>query len=124
MLQRAASKILPYLSRSFPVIAITGPRQSGKTTLACSHFRDYEYFSLEDLDIRLEVQEDPRGFLRRRRSGFILDEVQHVPSLFSYLQTHVDASGKMGEVVISGSQNLLLMERLSQSLAGRVGLLE
>lgn len=124
MIDRHASGTLSTLVKGFPVIAITGPRQSGKTTLACSYFGDYEYLSLEELDVRLEAQEDPRGFLSRRKQGFILDEAQHAPGLFSYLQGAADRSQKMGRMVLTGSQNFHLMERITQTLAGRVGLIE
>jgi len=106
-------------------VAVTGPRQSGKTTLVRTVFSDYEYLSLEDLDVRQQAFDDPRGFLEARSAdGFILDEVQHAPGLFSYLQTRVDSGGAMGRVVLTGSQNFLLLQGLSQSLAGRVGLFE
>jgi hypothetical protein len=125
MLRRDASAVLGRLARGFPVVALTGPRQSGKTTLARAAFRAHEYLSLEDLDVRAAAREDPRGFLASRSlKGFILDEVQHAPDLLSYLQTFVDARKEMGKVVVTGSQNLLLLERIAQSLAGRVGLLE
>lgn len=101
-----------------------GPRQSGKTTLARAAFSGYEYFSLEDLDSRREAAEDPRGFLHRRPHGFILDEVQHVPELFPYLQTYADSCKEMGTIVLTGSLNFLMMERITESLAGRVGMIE
>lgn len=112
------------LARGFPVVAITGPRQSGKTTLARMVFPDYEYLSLEEMDIRMEAHEDPRGFLERRPAGFILDEVQHAPDLFSYLQGKTDRAREMGRMVLTGSQNFRMMEQITQTLAGRVGLVE
>jgi len=125
MLRREAAPKLRNLARGFPIVAITGPRQSGKTTLARAAFPRHEYLSLEDLDVRLAASEDPRGFLESRsEKGFILDEVQHAPDLLSYLQTFVDGRRRLGRVVLTGSKNLLLLERISQSLAGRVGLLE
>ena len=111
------------LARGFPIVAVIGPRQSGKTTLVQEAFKNHAYLSLEDLDVRDEAREDARGFLRRQQGDFILDEVQHVPELFNYLQTYIDQKKRMGGVVLTGSQNFLLMERISQSLAGRVGLL-
>jgi predicted AAA+ superfamily ATPase len=89
----------------YPVIAVTGPRQSGKTTLLKTLFNDYEYISLEDPNNRAFAQDDPLGFLSKYRSRVILDEAQQAPILFSYIQTLVDISGKMGQFILSGSQN-------------------
>jgi predicted AAA+ superfamily ATPase len=109
----------------YPVVFLTGPRQSGKTTLAKSTFPSYRYVSLEDLQNRQEAQEDPRGFLSRLRGepGTILDEVQRVPDLFSYLQVAAD-EGAHGPFVLTGSQHFLLSHHVSQTLAGRVAVLE
>jgi hypothetical protein len=106
-------------------VFLTGPRQSGKTTLARSCFPDFLYLSLEDLDHQRHAQDDPRGFLARLETagGAILDEVQRVPDLFSYLQGFID-DRRGGPLVLTGSQHFLLSERISQSLAGRVALLE
>lgn len=124
MVQRAISGYLDQVKSGFPVLFITGPRQSGKTTLARSHFPEYSYCNLEDLDQRKLAEEDPRGFLEQyKERGVILDEAQRVPGIFSYLQGIVDQSGKMGKYVLTGSQNFLLMERVTQSLAGRVALI-
>ena len=123
MLHRNAVSKLKELAKGFPILGVVGPRQSGKTTLVQETFPDYDYLSLEDLDVREEAREDPRGFLQRQKGGFILDEVQHVPELFNYLQTYVDAEKKLGQVIVTGSQDFTLMENISQSLAGRVGLL-
>lgn len=106
----------------YPVIAITGPRQSGKTTMLKSVFPDYEYVSLENPDNRNFAENDPNGFLNRYSKKIILDEVQRVPTLFSYIQTRVDESGEMGQFILSGSQNFHLMENITQSLAGRVAI--
>lgn len=106
----------------YPVIAITGSRQSGKTTMLKSVFPDYEYVSLENPDIRNFAENDPNGFLNRYPRKTIFDEVQRVPSLFSYIQTKVDESGEMGQFILSGSQNFHLMENITQSLAGRVAI--
>lgn len=106
----------------YPVIAITGPRQSGKTTMLKSVFPDYEYVSLENPDNQNFAENDPNGFLNRYSKKIILDEVQRVPSLFSYIQTRVDESGEMGQFILSGSQNFHLMENITQSLAGRVAI--
>lgn len=112
------------LFKYFPILAITGPRQSGKTTLIKNIFPKMDYVSLEDLDIRVIAKEDPRGFLSNYPNGAVIDEIQRAPELFSYLQTRVDESKKPGQFVISGSQNFLLMDSISQSLAGRVALLK
>ncbi len=106
----------------YPVVALTGPRQSGKTTLLRQLFDQYEYVSLESPDVRSFAQEDPRGFLKKYHLHVILDEVQRVPELFSYLQTHVDECKQMGQYILSGSQNFYLLESITQSLAGRVAL--
>jgi predicted AAA+ superfamily ATPase len=108
----------------YPVTTLTGPRQSGKSTLAKATFPDYEYVSLEDLDVRLFAQNDPRGFLETYPRKTIIDEAQRVPDLFSYIQTHVDKSDEAGMFVLAGSNNFLLMEAISQSLAGRTAILK
>ncbi len=115
------SSIFKY-GMKYPVIAITGPRQSGKTTMLKSVFPDYEYVSLENPDIRNFAENDPNGFLNRYPAKIIFDEVQRVPSLFSYIQTKVDESGEMGQFILSGSQNFHLMKNITQSLAGRVAI--
>ena len=123
MIPRTAASTLLRLAKGFPILAITGPRQTGKTTLARSTFPEKPYLSLEDPDIRALAAEDPRGLLSRYPTGAILDEVQRVPALLSYLQTQVDAHPQPGAFVLTGSQQLDLSSALSQSLAGRVGLL-
>lgn len=122
MIDRQLEPEIQTLRNEFPIVAILGPRQSGKTTLARKVFADFEYVSLEDIDHREFAQSDPRGFLERYRATVILDEIQRVPLLISYLQSHVDAMGGTGQIVITGSHNFLLMEQITQSLAGRVGL--
>lgn len=115
----------PYLEKAFtnyPIVSVLGPRQSGKTTLTRQTFPHLPYVSLEDPDNRLFASQDPRGFLDTYGEGAIIDEAQNVPDLFSYLQSHVDGKGKNGLFVLSGSQNFLLMEKITQSLAGRVAL--
>lgn len=124
MYQREAEKKLKDLAKKFPVLAVTGPRQSGKTTLVKATFKNFAYFSLEDLDVRLQAKEDPRGFLSQNTDGMIIDEAQHVPELFSYIQTIVDKNQEMGQFILTGSQNFLLLEKISQSLAGRVGIIQ
>ncbi len=111
------------LSKQYPFVVITGPRQSGKSTLAKSTFPDYRKVSLEDLDNREFARADPRGFISTYPDRTIIDEVQRVPSLLSYLQTHCDDAGREGMYILTGSQNMQLMEAVDQSLAGRTGLL-
>lgn len=115
-----------YLERDagfYPILTVTGPRQSGKTTLVRNTFSQYEYVSLEETDTRMFAREDPRGFLDRYSGPVIIDEAQRVPELFSYIQTSVDMNAEPGRFVLTGSQNFLLMESVSQSLAGRTGIL-
>ena len=104
-------------------MTLTGPRQSGKTTLAKTVFPDKPYVSLEDPDIRQFAQSDPRGFLAQFPNGVILDEIQRTPELPSYLQTLVDQNPKAGRYVLTGSQQFELMTQVSQSLAGRTAIL-
>jgi uncharacterized protein len=122
MIERQITKAINALKDKFPVIAVTGPRQSGKTTLLKNTFSDYQYVSLEDPDTRNFAQTDPKGFLKLYAERVIFDEVQRVPHLLSYIQTIVDASGQMGQFILSGSQNFQLLQSITQSLAGRVAL--
>lgn len=123
MVERTIKKYILRLIDKFPIISLSGPRQSGKTTLLRNLFPDYYYINLENLDERALLQEDIRGFLDNySEKGLIIDEAQRLPELFSYLQGIVDESGIMGKIILSGSQNFLLMEKITQSLAGRVGL--
>jgi len=108
----------------YPILALTGPRQSGKTTLLREYFSDYIYVSLENPDIRKFAKNNPNQFLAQYNNKVILDEVQQAPQLFSYLQTKVDNDKIMGQYILSGSHNFQLMERITQSLAGRVALFE
>ncbi|MFA9391752.1 MAG: ATP-binding protein [Prolixibacteraceae bacterium] len=110
-----------FLSK-YPIIAVTGPRQSGKTTMLRTLFSDYRYVSLENPDHRKFAETDPNGFLKLYNHQVIFDEVQRVPQLFSYLQSIVDESKLMGQFILSGSQNFHLMQSITQSLAGRVAL--
>ena len=123
MLLRTALTTLRRLARGFPVVALTGPRQSGKTTLARQAFADLPYVNLEDIDTRELAQSDPRRFLARHAEGAIFDEVQRVPALLSYLLGVADAETRMGRFVLTGSQQFGLMDGITQSLAGRVGML-
>jgi predicted AAA+ superfamily ATPase len=124
MIKRQAKTVLLDLAKGYPILAITGPRQAGKTTLAQSAFSDKRYVSLEDPDEREFADQDPRGFLARFPDGAILDEAQRCPNLFSYLQTRVDAEKRMGLFVLTGSQQFGLMSNITQTLAGRVGLIQ
>jgi uncharacterized protein len=122
MIQRSIYSAIERISKAYPVIALTGPRQSGKTTLLKNLFSDYQYISLENPDERAFALGDPNGFLDKYDNRVIFDEVQRVPELFSYIQTKVDNSGLMGQYILSGSQNFLMMKSITQSLAGRVAL--
>ncbi len=124
MIIRDAHARLTSLCQWYPIIAVTGPRQSGKTTLVKQVFANKPYVTLEDPDVRTTALADPRGFLNLYPDGAILDEAQRAPELFSYLQGMVDAQPVMGQWVLTGSQQLGLMSGISQSLAGRVGLLQ
>ncbi len=122
MIKRDVSEKVMKYADQFPIITITGPRQSGKTTLSRELFAHKQYVSLEDIDERLFAQNDPRGFLNRFPDGAIIDEVQRVPDIISYIQTIVDNRKKDGMFILTGSQQFELMEQISQSLAGRTAL--
>jgi hypothetical protein len=123
MIPRALEPVLHRAARSYPIITLTGPRQSGKTTLARAAFPKHAYASLEDPDQREFAASDPRGFLAQYKGPVVLDEAQRVPDLFSYIQTLSDREGKNGKYVLTGSQSFLLMRTISQSLAGRAAVL-
>ncbi|MFT6001115.1 MAG: putative AAA+ superfamily ATPase [Neolewinella sp.] len=120
--QRRLTKHLAELRKYFPIISLTGPRQSGKTTLLRSHFNDFRYVNFELPRERLAFEEDPVGFLKTYNDYVIFDEAQHVPDLFSYLQVNVDEDRRPGRFILSGSQDFLLRKSINQSLAGRVGI--
>lgn len=124
MIPRAITPTMTRLFRQFPILTLTGTRQSGKTTLLRDQFPDYDYVSLENPDARDLATGDPRSFLARYGNHAIFDEAQRVPQLFSYLQGMVDERRQEpGQFVLSGSQNFLLMKGISQSLAGRAAVL-
>lgn len=120
---RDLEDVLRDVARRYPVVTLTGPRQSGKTTLARGVFGDLAYVSLEPLDTRDFAVEDPRGFLEEYRDGAVIDEVQRAPDLLAYLQEAVDEDPTPGRFILTGSQHLGLLESVSQSLAGRTAVL-
>ena len=123
MIERILKTRLLEFTKKYPIVTLTGPRQSGKSTLLRTSFPEYKYVSLEDPDMRLFATEDPRGFFATYPDKTILDEAQRVPSLFSYIQTHTDQENKEGMYLLAGSHNFLLMENINQSLAGRTAIL-
>ena len=124
MIPRHATSTLLRLAKGFPIVAITGPRQSDKTTLARALFANKPYVSLENPEEREFAQTDPRRFLERFADGAILDEVQRCPALLSWLQQWVDERKRMGDFILTGSAQFDLMAGITQSLAGRVGRVE
>src|SRR6201996_7640887 len=124
MISRTAEITLKKLATQFKAIALTGPRQSGKSTLARTTFPDKKYVSLENPDVRETALTDTRGFLNNLPNGAIIDEAQRVPELFSYLQQVLDESNEKGRFILTGSNNFLMLESISQTLAGRIGYLE
>lgn len=122
MIPRLLAPTLRRLAASFPIVAITGPRQSGKTTLSRALFAEKAYVSLEDPVERAFAEEDPKGFLARFARGAVFDEAQRWPDLFSHLQGMVDADRSPGRFILTGSQQFGLLSGVTQSLAGRVGL--
>ena len=124
MIPRAIEPPLRRLAAQFPVITITGPRQSGKTTLARNYFKEFDYVNLEEPETRAYAQEDPKGFLGDHPAPLIIDEVQRVPELLSYIQVCSDEAGRMGQYVLTGSHQPKLKAEVSQSLAGRTAILQ
>ncbi|MGV8059735.1 MAG: ATP-binding protein [Smithellaceae bacterium] len=124
MINRTIEQVLLDLAKQYPVVTITGPRQSGKTTLCRKVFPDLKYVNLEAPDTRAFAIEDPRGFLAANRGGVIIDEIQRAPDLLSYIQTIVDNEATPGQFILTGSQQLEVMNNISQSLAGRTALLK
>ncbi len=124
MLERLLLKEVLQTAKEFKAVCITGPRQSGKTTLAKLAFPQKKYVSLEDPDVAQFATENGRAFLKQFPQGAILDEIQRVPSLFNYLQKILDEKNTKGLFILSGSNNFLMQQSISQSLAGRVGYIE
>lgn len=123
MYQRHIEKFLKEQMQYYPVVTVTGPRQSGKTTLIREAFPDFEYVLFEDVDTLEFATEDPRGFLAQHNSNVIFDEIQNAPEIISYLQGEIDSNNTNGRFILSGSQQFSLNEKLTQSLAGRTALL-
>jgi predicted AAA+ superfamily ATPase len=124
MITRKAENTLRYMAKKFPVLVLTGPRQSGKTTLTKLCFPEYRYVSLENPQVREFALSDPAGFLALYDRNVIIDEAQNAPELFSYIQQIVDESNLTGQYILTGSQNFLLLEKITQTLAGRVYIAE
>jgi uncharacterized protein len=123
MLKRQIEHEIKKAAASYPIIALTGPRQSGKTTLVKDIFKKgYKYVNLEEIDNRSYAKSDPRAFLAEYQDGVIIDEAQLVPELFSYIQVISDEKNTPGQFILTGSQNFLLLEQINQSLAGRVAI--
>ncbi len=125
IIKRTITPHLKKLAEQFSAVAVMGPRQSGKTTLVKEAFPEHAYVSLEDIDKRVIAKEDPRGFLTAYSDykGLIIDEIQEVPELFSYMQGIIDRAYRPGFFIITGSQNFLMHEKITQTLAGRIALL-
>ena len=123
MISRKLGKNLLELAGHYPVVVVTGPRQSGKTTLCRASFPEHAYVSLEALDTREFATSDPRGFLAQYANGVIIDEIQQAAGLLSYLQTEVDTTPEPGRFILTGSEHFTLSQAITQSLAGRCGIL-
>jgi predicted AAA+ superfamily ATPase len=123
MIPRTAHKILAEFVKGYPAVIITGPRQSGKTTLVKYAFKEKPYVSFENPDTREMSRIDPRGFLQKYKGGAVFDEVQRSPEIFSYLQEVIDSDSKTGRFILTGSQQFGLLTGITQSLAGRVAII-
>jgi len=121
MIKRQIEEKIKSLVGKYPVLTITGPRQSGKTTLVKKLFADFAYVNFEDIEQKEFANSDPKGFLDSKGKHLVIDEAQYVPDIFSYIQIYVDADDAR-QYVLTGSQNFLLMEKINQSLAGRVAI--
>lgn len=124
MISRDIADKIKQLSEKFPIVTVTGPRQSGKSTLLKHIFSDWRYVSLENPDMRSFASEDPSGFIKTFDNHVIIDEAERVPSLFSYLQTHIDDINETGMYMLAGSRNFHLMAAIDQSLAGRTAIMK
>ena len=120
MIDRKLTLHIKKMLNKFPIVSITGPRQSGKTTMLKAAFPDYQYYNLERIDYRELILSDMVGFLRNAGANVIFDEAQNIPELFSYIQVISDERNIPGQYILSGSQSFLLNNHISQSLAGRV----
>lgn len=123
MFKRELTESLKDMAQKYPVVTLIGPRQSGKTTLACQTFPEYRYVNLEQTSMRLMAKEDPRGFLASNPPPLIIDEVQRCPELLSEIQVVSDSLNRNGAFILTGSQQLTLMQGVSQTLAGRTSIL-
>jgi uncharacterized protein len=124
MIKRHIADLIKRFKKQFPVVVITGPRQSGKTTLIKNIFPSYNYFNLENPETLTRIESDPASFVKEFGQKTVIDEVQRYPQLLSYIQAAVDEQKKMGSFILSGSENLLLSEKVNQSLAGRAAYVE
>lgn len=122
MIERLLGPKVKELARWYPVVSVTGPRQSGKSTLVRAAFPNHRYLNLEDPSVRSRAIADPSGFIKNNPGPLVLDEAQYAPDLFSAVQAASDASPQMGKYVLTGSQNFLMLRAIRQSLAGRVGI--
>ncbi|ODS33562.1 MAG: hypothetical protein SCARUB_01296 [Candidatus Scalindua rubra] len=123
--KRTLSSTIKKALKTFPAVLVTGPRQAGKTTLLKMNYaKTHRYISFENPDVRDRVLDDPKGFMEFNKPPIILDEIQYVPEILNYVKTMIDENRTPGQWLLSGSQNFSLMQNISQSLAGRVAVLQ